>query len=256
MVEVTARVHQGVDGWRVVGLSRTPSLAFAPRSVAFEVPVRLRLQTDRETACAAPMDFVSTSKTRSLQSSSSPAWQLAGTSPKARTTRPARQVRGPLMGFSKVALPSTHPVRVLSPPPDPKVLQRSALGSHPSCTFRPCRFSRLRRLAPRSGLRVCCTPQPIMGFARFQEALHHFIALPPGCRPGAFLADLAEALSTRLTAGTSRRPVASAAAEAAGDPSRRLAPSTRHQGAEDQPPDAPGGLWTGKPANRRRDGGR
>ena len=34
-------------------------------------------------------------------------------------------------------------------------------------TFRPCRSSRLRRLAPRAAPQVCCTLQPAMGFERF-----------------------------------------------------------------------------------------
>jgi hypothetical protein len=38
----------------------------------------------------------------------------------------------------------------------------------PRVLFRPCRFSRLRRLAPHNALRVCCTPLPTMGFAWLQ----------------------------------------------------------------------------------------
>jgi hypothetical protein len=37
---------------------------------------------------------------------------------------------------------------------------------HPN-TFHPCRSSRLRWLAPHTASRVCCTPLPVMGFARF-----------------------------------------------------------------------------------------
>jgi hypothetical protein len=35
-------------------------------------------------------------------------------------------------------------------------------------SFRPCRSSRLRRLAPPGAFKVCCTLKPIMGFATFQ----------------------------------------------------------------------------------------
>jgi len=38
---------------------------------------------------------------------------------------------------------------------------------HPNA-FRPCRSSRLRRLAPHTAPRVCCTPQPVMGFTWFR----------------------------------------------------------------------------------------
>jgi hypothetical protein len=44
----------------------------------------------------------------------------------------------------------------------------SARRCHPSNAFRPCRFSRLRRLSPLSRLQVCCTLLPTMGFAMFQ----------------------------------------------------------------------------------------
>lgn len=37
-----------------------------------------------------------------------------------------------------------------------------------SCSFRPCRSSRLRRLPPRVPLQVCCALHPIMGFGPFQ----------------------------------------------------------------------------------------
>lgn len=38
----------------------------------------------------------------------------------------------------------------------------------PSCSFRPCRSSRLRRLPPRASSQVCCTLHPILGFGAFQ----------------------------------------------------------------------------------------
>ena len=44
-------------------------------------------------------------------------------------------------------------------------------GSQPPRSFRPCRSSRLRRFTPRTPLRVCCAPQPVIGFAAFQLPL-------------------------------------------------------------------------------------
>jgi len=44
----------------------------------------------------------------------------------------------------------------------------SARRCHPPDSFRPCRSSRLRRFALLDTLQVCCTLQPIMGFATFQ----------------------------------------------------------------------------------------
>lgn len=43
----------------------------------------------------------------------------------------------------------------------------SARGCHIPDTFRPCRFSRLRRFAPPGTLQVYCTLLPILGFAMF-----------------------------------------------------------------------------------------
>jgi hypothetical protein len=44
----------------------------------------------------------------------------------------------------------------------------SARRCHSPGSFRPCRSSRLRRLAPPRAFQVCCTLEPIMGFATFQ----------------------------------------------------------------------------------------
>jgi len=44
----------------------------------------------------------------------------------------------------------------------------SARSCQPPSSFRPCRSSRLRRFALLDTLQVCCTLQPIMGFATFQ----------------------------------------------------------------------------------------
>jgi hypothetical protein len=44
----------------------------------------------------------------------------------------------------------------------------SVRGCHLPDTFRPCRFSRLRRFTPPGNLQVCCALLPIMGFAMFR----------------------------------------------------------------------------------------
>jgi hypothetical protein len=74
----------------------------------------------------------------------------------------------------------------------------SAQGSHPPNTFRPCRFSRLRRFALHTGSRACCIPLPTMGFARFRRtppaacialfalAGRHLSAGPPPTTAGPF----------------------------------------------------------------------
>jgi len=91
---------------------------------------------------------------------------------------PFRRSSGPLR--SPRPSPSRSSIRVLGS--SPGVPQRSPLhrhhrarplsvarGSglpHPN-TFHPCRSSRLRWLPPHTASRVCCTPLPVLGFARF-----------------------------------------------------------------------------------------
>ena len=58
-----------------------------------------------------------------------------------------------------------HRVRPLS-------VARGSELPHPN-TFRPCRSSRLRRFTPHTALRVCCTPQPVIGFAWFRADRRH-----------------------------------------------------------------------------------
>jgi len=83
----------------------------------------------------------------------------------ARYPRPSTDRSRPLVSGSSPGVPQRSPlhrhhrVRPLS------VARGSGLP-HPN-TFRPCRSSRLRRLPPHTASRVCCTPQPVMGFARF-----------------------------------------------------------------------------------------
>jgi hypothetical protein len=66
----------------------------------------------------------------------------------------------PLLGFVKDRPSSVIAVSVHSQLPEVQVCQNSN-------TFRPCRFSRLRRFTPLSVARACCIPLPDMGFARF-----------------------------------------------------------------------------------------
>lgn len=79
-------------------------------------------------------------------------------------------VKGPLLGLSKVPL-HRRTSAASCPRRRPEGLPRLAVGSHSIRTFRPCRSSRLRRFSPHLSPRVCCTSQPIMGFARFWETL-------------------------------------------------------------------------------------
>jgi hypothetical protein len=58
-----------------------------------------------------------------------------------------------------------------------RTLQPSARTCHVPDSFRPCRSSRLRRLAPPDTFQVFCALKPIMGFARFP------IRRAPPCLP-------------------------------------------------------------------------
>jgi hypothetical protein len=59
---------------------------------------------------------------------------------------------------------SSQPVGLLA-----AFVRRGAGVSQTTCAFRPCRSSRLRRLAPRITLRACCIPQPTLGFVPFPD---------------------------------------------------------------------------------------
>jgi hypothetical protein len=78
----------------------------------------------------------------------------------------------------------------------------SARSCHAPDSFRPCRSSRLRRLAPPGTCQVCCTLKPILGFAKLRvvgacwlrlvstgrdqsrESLHRLTRSPKGARLG------------------------------------------------------------------------
>ena len=68
----------------------------------------------------------------------------------------------------KITPPPTSAPCVLS---QPAVSRKRPPPSAQRCqapdTFRPCRFSRLRRFTPHVALQVCCTLQPVMGFELF-----------------------------------------------------------------------------------------
>jgi hypothetical protein len=81
------------------------------------------------------------------------------------------------LGFSKVR-PSTD-IPAARPLPDRTPVGEtdpSARTCQVPSSFRPCRSSRLRRLAPRDGLQVCCALQPVMGFATFQGGASLWLA--------------------------------------------------------------------------------
>lgn len=71
------------------------------------------------------------------------------------------------MGLSKIPLHRHHPASPLPNEPSP-VLRRDAYQA--SRSFRPCRFTRLRRFTPHWASQVCCTLQPVMGFAVFRSS--------------------------------------------------------------------------------------
>jgi hypothetical protein len=77
---------------------------------------------------------------------------------------PAALVPHPVRPEQARAVPSWTPVASVSDRSDFAARLRPE-AARPRVMFRPCRFSRLRRLAPRMRLQVCCTLLPTMGFA-------------------------------------------------------------------------------------------
>jgi len=78
----------------------------------------------------------------------------------------ARGLRAKLLswGFPKISSPPASEPHVHSQ----VVTHPSARGCQPSCMFRPCRSSRLRRFSPCDPSQVCLTLQPVLRFAPFQ----------------------------------------------------------------------------------------
>jgi len=73
----------------------------------------------------------------------------------------------PLLGFV-LNRPSTGINAPCHFPAGPRKDLPSAWSCQAPCSFRPCRSSRLRRFPPLRAVQVCCTLQPVMGFARFR----------------------------------------------------------------------------------------
>jgi hypothetical protein len=177
--EVTARIRLCRIEVRVVGLSRSPLLTFAPHRGAFRVPFQSGVPRER--------NHVPWHDPRALSSPS----ETTGPSCPSDLDLPARHhlsagqtlVPRPYgllsWGCPKIAPPSTSALCVHSRlrPPASGSSSPSARGRQVPSSFRPCRSSRLRRLAPRNALQVCCTLLPTMGFATFQ--VWHSTSDPP-----------------------------------------------------------------------------
>jgi hypothetical protein len=71
-------------------------------------------------------------------------------------------------GSSKMPLHRHHLVSPL--PNEPSLVLRCA-ACQAAHSFRPCRSTRLRRFPPHHAPQVCCTLQPVMGFAVFRCSL-------------------------------------------------------------------------------------
>lgn len=71
----------------------------------------------------------------------------------------------PLLGFVEPPLHRHHRQSSLPDEPSPVLRRAADQATH---SFRPCRSTRLRRFTPPAASQVCCTLQPVMGFAVFR----------------------------------------------------------------------------------------
>jgi len=94
----------------------------------------------------------------------------------ARDPRPRAGRSRPVVSGSSLGVPQRSPLH-RHPRVCPLSVSRGSGLPHPNA-FRPCRSSRLRRLAPHTGPRVCCTPQPVLGFVRFPADAPVFTGAP------------------------------------------------------------------------------
>lgn len=122
------------------------------------------------------LTFLSSSKTRPLPRLRvlTTAEVRAALPPAPDCCQSAAPASAPLMGFSR-ELPLHRPT---SRCPLPVALAHSLRpGDASPSVFRSCRLSRLQRLAPPTGLQVCCALLPIMGFARLLTFLAALLPL-------------------------------------------------------------------------------
>jgi hypothetical protein len=183
-----------------LGLSRSPPLTFVPHHGAFGVPspsgaLHGRIVRERDPRALS-------SPTETTAPSCPSGRDFGGLPTISRWSAALRRLSGrtPLLGLSKDR-PSID-ISFACPLPAPTTSRTkfgapSALDCHIQDSFRPCRSSRLRRLAPRAALQVCCTLLPTMGFVTFQARRGRPLprnaspAPSPGCAiraPGACLA--------------------------------------------------------------------
>jgi hypothetical protein len=160
------------------GLSRLPPMTFVPHHGVFGVPSPSGALQGRIVRERDPRALSSPSKTTAP---SCPSGRGIGGLPTTSRWPAALRLhagRTPLLGLSK-DLPSID-ISFACPLPAHLLanegVRPSALDRHVQDSFRPCRSSRLRRVAPRAALQVCCTLQPIMGFATFQAWRGHLPA--------------------------------------------------------------------------------
>jgi hypothetical protein len=111
---------------------------------------------------------------RHRRDSCSEAYRFARSGASPSTRRSTAPSRTPLLGFIDRPFADTT---VSAPTPAWAVAQTSARDCHVPNAFRSCRSSRLQRFPTQrtdpktrsfDGLRVCCTPQPAMGFTTFR----------------------------------------------------------------------------------------
>jgi hypothetical protein len=123
---------------------------------------------------------------RHRRDSCSEAYRFARSGASQPTRRSTSTSRTPLMGF--IDRPSAD-TTVAASTPVWAVAQASVRDCHIPNVFRSCRSSRLQRFPPQradpktrpfDSLRVCCTPQPAMGFTTFRTP---WLGLSAGPRP-------------------------------------------------------------------------
>ena len=81
-------------------------------------------------------------------------------------------------GSSKIPLHRRHKMSPLPNEPSPVLRCAACQAAH---SFRPCRSTRLRRFPPHHASQVCCTLQPVMGFAVFRSSLAGHEVPRDGC---------------------------------------------------------------------------
>jgi hypothetical protein len=160
-----------ITGHRSVRLGSAGCLTLSPWALSFPGPARCTSSSRRS--------FPPSSRSCQLWVTSLPGDRLTRVPPPPLRRCPVRLLpssdslpKQKTVSGSSLGVPQRPPLH-RHPRVRPLLGCPRVQGCHTLNSFRPCRSSRLRRFPPHTASQVCCTLQPVMGFAWFRAEGRH-----------------------------------------------------------------------------------